>query len=778
MCSEWVSFSQATYGGLGMGVSTALRALGHEVETAWVAEFDDAPARILAEHWPDAPNLGDVTKVDFSAVEQVDILTGGFPCFAAGTPVLTGRGLLPIEDVVVGDQVWTHEARWRPVTATMSREADTVEFRPGFYSTPEHLLWLRNPRKVWRNELRQYRRVLDAPDWVEANDSRGRFAATPIAIDVCGSDLPPGLDWWQVGRWLADGYAAPSSVFVYLGREKAGDAAKFSGWTVSETRTAIKLRLPASGAQASWLTEHFGSGAANKTLPAFVFGLHEDDRRALLAGYWSGDGYAFQKQSTRSASVSACLTIGMLMLAAGLGYTTSLHYNRTAATTVIEGRTVRQRDWWSVTATPDDGRFAERDRRWLWQKNRREVKPAGTRTVYDLTVADDHSFVAAGIVVHNCQDVSLAGRRAGMTEGTRSGLWSEMARAIDELRPGLVVIENVRGLLSASAGRPTADADMECCPICMGDAAGDDLRALGAVLGDLADLGFDAEWGGLEAAAVGAPHRRFRVFIVAWPADSSSGLVQRLGIGRELRSAPGAAQSEGDQRERGRRASRDRGEAAVSLFRTPMADEDGGGPLHPDVARERGQTLRLTGQVLAMTGNLLPTPQAHNAQRGKTQEQVAAMRARGHGVANLNEVIECELLLRSPVAPSATETVTMLPTPTSSEHTGAGHAGDGAPNLRTLVAGRLAHTDFGDYAPAVERWAAVIGRPAPAPTEPGARGGARLSPAFVEWMMGLPAGHVVGRGLSRTEELRALGNGVVPQQATAGVLELLGRAAA
>lgn len=49
-----------------------------------------------------------------------------------------------------------------------------------------------------------------------------------------------------------------------------------------------------------------------------------------------------------------------------------------------------------------------------------------------------------------------------------------------------------------------------------------------------------------------------------------------------------------------------------------MADEAGGGPLHPDVARERGQTLRLTGQLLALTGDLLPTPTA--AQSGNTPE--------------------------------------------------------------------------------------------------------------------------------------------------------------
>lgn len=66
----------------------------------------------------------------------------------------------------------------------------------------------------------------------------------------------------------------------------------------------------------------------------------------------------------------------------------------------------------------------------------------------------------------------------------------------------------------------------------------------------------------------------------------------------------------------------------------------------------------------------------------------------------------------------------------------------------------------------------MIGREPPAPTEPG-KNGPRLSPRFVEWLMGLEPGHVTGRGLARTAELRILGNGVVPQQAAHALRGLL-----
>lgn len=115
-----------------------------------------------------------------------------------------------------------------------------------------------------------------------------------------------------------------------------------------------------------------------------------------------------------------------------------------------------------------------------------------------------------------CQDLSLAGKRAGLQEGTRSGLWLEFARAIEELQPKLVVIENVRGLLSAKAdnGMEYSQEDLDSWgskPV---------FTAIQAVLGSLADLGYDAKWSGVRASDAGATHQRFRVFIIAYPANS------------------------------------------------------------------------------------------------------------------------------------------------------------------------------------------------------------------------------------------------------------------
>jgi len=153
---------------------------------------------------------------------------------------------------------------------------------------------------------------------------------------------------------------------------------------------------------------------------------------------------------------------------------------------------------------------------------------------------------------------------------------------------------------------------------------------------------------------------------------------------------------------------------------------------------------------------LLPTPRASDA-RGPG----------GHGVGG----------------PDLRTTVALLPTPRASDGVKGSPRQRGSHGDLTLPAAGVLHADpahrgaggWGAYQAAVDRWAGLLGRSAPPPVQPGATGRPVLAPAFVEWLMGLPAGWVCGLGLPRTVVLRLLGNGVVPQQAAAALRALLVR---
>ena len=106
------------------------------------------------------------------------------------------------------------------------------------------------------------------------------------------------------------------------------------------------------------------------------------------------------------------------------------------------------------------------------------------RTFTKDSISERIDLIAGGFP---CQDISNAGHKLGL-DGARSGLWGEYRRIIREVRPRFVLVENVAALL---------------------------VRGIDRVLGDLATLGFDAEWSVLSACALGAPHTRERVFIIA-----------------------------------------------------------------------------------------------------------------------------------------------------------------------------------------------------------------------------------------------------------------------
>jgi DNA (cytosine-5)-methyltransferase 1 len=118
--------------------------------------------------------------------------------------------------------------------------------------------------------------------------------------------------------------------------------------------------------------------------------------------------------------------------------------------------------------------------------------------------------------------------------------------------------------------------------------------------------------------------------------------------------------------------------------------------------------------------------------------------------------------------------ISLLPTATASDYKD-GVPGKGyGPNLPQTAKAFNATTNWGKFEPAIRRWESIIGRPAPEPTKPdGKDGNHRLSSKFTEWMMGLPEGWITDIGLKRNDELKACGNGVVPQQAELA-LTLLG----
>jgi len=161
----------------------------------------------------------------------------------------------------------------------------------------------------------------------------------------------------------------------------------------------------------------------------------------------------------------------------------------------------------------------------------------------------------------------------------------------------------------------------------------------------------------------------------------------------------------------------------------------------------------------SVVNDLMPTPTARDFKDGQAEHE-------------RDGVVQTDTVAR---AIFNSGEIDLIGTPRTSSANGSTpkQVANGAKKSR--IEDQVLTTSWGKFEPAIRRWEQVIDRPAPAPTKPDGKDGAhRLSSAFTEWMMGLPEGWITDVGLTRNEELKACGNGVVPQQAELALRILLG----
>ena len=346
----------------------------------------------------------------------------------------------------------THRNRWRRVTATGSKIADTIVLRGNGVSslecTPNHPFYART--RVHRESGYGYEYK---QEWIPATDMVGRqwlnmnAATEPLPVPA----LPDGVSLTEpflrlIGTWLS------------LGQSSSLPAFRFDSQSINR-----------------WVMKQFGG--KEKHIPSWVYGLSENLRISLLEGYFQ------RMDSVRYAQPCSGmqLLVGMKILAAGAGYRSSILYEENPS--IHSTGTYRIK----FNTSPIDSDDFDDDGYW----GRVNEKTVGRSNVlvYNLEVEDDHSYVAAGIAVHNCQSFSVAGKREGLAGA--SGLMFEYIRAVRELRPRWFVWENVPGAFTSERG-----------------------EAYRQLLSEMDALGYGLAWRVLDAQFFGVAQRRERVFLV------------------------------------------------------------------------------------------------------------------------------------------------------------------------------------------------------------------------------------------------------------------------
>ena len=433
----------------------------------------------------------DVRRVCADDIPKADCWCFGFPCFAKGTYILTEKGYIPIEDVSVGDKVLTHKGRWRKVTATMHRDGARLWDVNGFgilptRTTAEHPYYVTKP-----DQPMEFKKVEQLDD---------SWYSTMVLPDAESDGYSKEM-WWIIGRYLADGWRVerkdrPSGgrIVFAISDDKRAEfeqrlrEAKLHG-TYTKERTCGKYHV--CNNQLYEYLEKFGKYAHGKRVPREALCLPREKAKYFFDGYMSGDGRSDREEAT---STSAALVLGMCIIAQRLGKSVPAVYcTRRDEKCVIQGRECRQRDTYTfrISSKSVKGHYRAR---YVCRELYQPTESDDFGTVYNISVEEDNSYVANGAIVHNCQDISVAGKQLGF-QGNRSSLFFRVMYLIGQLKeedkPAYLFIENVKNLLSVNGGWDFA-----------------------RLLIEMEQGGYDAEWQVLNSKDFGVPQNRERCFII------------------------------------------------------------------------------------------------------------------------------------------------------------------------------------------------------------------------------------------------------------------------
>ena len=465
----------------------ALKNIGKDFELVNYCEIDKYASNAYSQihHVSEDLNLWDVTKIDTSKLQGIDLVTYGFPCVPRGYKIKTDNGYKNIEDIKVNDLVLTHTNTYQHVLKTMNRFSDHINHIKcvgceDLQLTDEHPLYvLRN------NEF----------CWIKAKDlNKLDYITYNINTNSIKTDIPDNA-LWLLGRYIADGYKeknTPNRPVFAIGKAKVEEFEQhikdYSYTVFHADRSAIEYRI--TDDYLCELIKNLPTGSINKQIPQWVIDLPKEQLEIFYRGYFSGDGHSRKDRDLEMfCTVSKELYLALQEIIIKL-------YNVVPTVSI---RHDNRKDTFNDTYNAQYS-FNPKNQKVINDRICVPIKEVTRETkeieVFNFEVEKDNSYTVNNVIVHNCQDISIAGKQRGFTDEdgqqTRSGLFFEALRIITDLQPQYAIAENVKALTS--------------------NAFNDEFET---VIKSLADAGYNNYYSVLNAKDYGIPQNRERIFIVS-----------------------------------------------------------------------------------------------------------------------------------------------------------------------------------------------------------------------------------------------------------------------
>lgn len=439
-------------------------------------------------------NLVDVTKIDTSKLQNVDLVTYGFPCVPKGYLIKVIDGYKNIEDITNDDLVLTHNNQYKQVVKTMNRISDHINHIElvgcqDLQVTDEHPLYvLRNNEFLW----------VQAKDLNKDTDY--------LCYNINDKSVSCEYDnnvLWLLGRYFADGYKENHSLhrtIFCIGRHKIKDFEKhIQGFKYSKNhnnRTAVEYKI--TDEYLCNIFKSFPIGSSLKHIPQWIIDLPKDQLEVFYQGYFSGNGH---KRNDRNLFMFS--TVSKIMFYNLQDIIIKLYNVVPSMNIRHDNRKVTFSDTYNAQYSLSPKNQIVKDNK-ICVKIKDVIREISNIEVFNFEVKDDNSYTVNNVIVHNCQDISTAGKQKGFVDehgnSTRSGLFFEALRIIKDIKPKYAIAENVKALTSKKF---TSEFQ--------------------TVLTSLNNVGYNNYYKVLNAKDYGIPQNRERIFIISIRKDIDDG---------------------------------------------------------------------------------------------------------------------------------------------------------------------------------------------------------------------------------------------------------------
>ena len=444
----------------------ALERVGIKVDTYFASEIKPSAIKCSKDNWSDIIQIGDVTKVSYDKgilktengefKVAIDLVIGGSPCFTEDTNILTTDGYKKIKDVSEDDMVVLSSGNYKVLrTGNTIKETIYVKTQGSLLTetTNNHPYYVRTKSNNTFSE----------PYWKEASKlEKGDYVTTPKVKSTYNYLYELSDDeLFVLGRYIADGHTRKDyrtsenrdndrylGLILSIGKGKEEfikDKIKDLHYSFYNHTQSVSRMVFSNKKLVDIVEKECGCGAINKKLSYNILSLTEDKLRIVLDGVMSGDG-SFDGTVHKLTTISKELAQG-LCLAVSKVYNVgcSINFTKRPDKHIIEGRLVNQHDTYMIM-------FREKSERSkyhiidgeIWYPVHSVCASNKCRVVYNLEIDSVNMYTANNVVVHNCQDFSIANKNITGLAGLKSRLFYHYHRILKEVNPTYFLLENVK----------------------------------------------------------------------------------------------------------------------------------------------------------------------------------------------------------------------------------------------------------------------------------------------------------------------------------------------